>query len=66
MLGVEPALGGHRMALMDRDQGQHLSRVFDFYPPPVDGLMLGEHRSAAIRIAATAPEVDTVQRRPAR
>jgi cellulose biosynthesis protein BcsQ len=58
MLGVELALRGHRVALIDRDQGQHLSRVFDFYPPAVDNLVLGEDRSAAIRIVDTAPEVD--------
>jgi cellulose biosynthesis protein BcsQ len=58
MLGAELALRGHRVALIDRDQGQHLSRVFDFYPPAVDNLVLGEDRSAAIRIVDTAPEVD--------
>src|SRR5438105_11604765 len=58
MLGAELALRGHRVALIDRDQGQHLSRVFDFYPPAVDDLVLGEDRSAAIRIVDTAPEVD--------
>jgi cellulose biosynthesis protein BcsQ len=58
MLGVELALRGHRVALIDRDQGQHLSRVFDFYPPPVNDLMLGEDRNAAVRIVDTAPEVD--------
>jgi cellulose biosynthesis protein BcsQ len=30
MLGAELALRGHQVALIDRDQGQHLSRVFDF------------------------------------
>jgi cellulose biosynthesis protein BcsQ len=58
MLGAELALRGHRVALIDRDQGQHLSRVFDFYPPAVDNLVLAEDRSAAIRIVDTAPEVD--------
>ena len=58
MLGAELALRGHRVALIDRDQGQHLSRVFDFYPPAVDNLVLGEDRSAVIRIVDTAPEVD--------
>src|SRR5205823_2001261 len=58
MLGAELALRGHRVALIDRDQGQHLSRVFDFYPPNVDNLVLGEDRSAAMRIVDTAPEVD--------
>src|SRR5258708_6284872 len=58
MLGAELALRGHRVALVDRDQGQHLSRVFGFYPPPIDDLVLGEDPSAAIRIIDTAPEVD--------
>jgi cellulose biosynthesis protein BcsQ len=58
MLGAELALRGYRVALIDRDQGQHLSRVFDFYPPAVDNLVLGEDRSAVIRIVDTAPEVD--------
>src|SRR3954452_22000268 len=58
MLGAELALRGHRVALIDRDQGQHLSRVFDFYPPPVGDLVLGDDPSAAIRIIDTAPEVD--------
>jgi cellulose biosynthesis protein BcsQ len=58
MLGAELALRGHRVALIDRDQGQHLSRVFDFYPPAVDNLVLGEDHSAVIRIVDTAPEVD--------
>src|ERR1051326_2843875 len=58
MLGAELALRGHRVALIVRAQGQHLSRVFDFYPPAIDGLVLGEHRSAAIRIVDAAPEVD--------
>jgi cellulose biosynthesis protein BcsQ len=58
MLGAELALRGHRVALIDRDQGQHLSRVFDFYPPALDNLVLGEDRSAVIRIVDTAPEVD--------
>jgi cellulose biosynthesis protein BcsQ len=58
MLRAELALRGHRVALIDRDQGQHLSRVFEFYPPTVDNLVLGEDRSAALRIVDTAPEVD--------
>src|SRR5205814_297244 len=58
MLGAELALRGHRVALIDRDQGQHLSRVFDFYPPAVDGLVLGEDPSAELRIVDTAPEVN--------
>jgi cellulose biosynthesis protein BcsQ len=59
MLGAELALRGHRVALIDRDQGQHLSRVFDFYPPAVDDLVLGEDPAAALRIVDTAPEVNT-------
>jgi cellulose biosynthesis protein BcsQ len=59
MLGAELALRGHRVALIDRDQGQHLSRVFEFYPPDVDNLVLGEDPSAVLRIVDTAPEVDT-------
>jgi cellulose biosynthesis protein BcsQ len=58
MLGAELAMRGHRAALIDRDQGQHLSRVFDFYPPPVANLVLGDDPSAAIRIIDTAPEVN--------
>src|SRR5579859_5813305 len=58
MLGAELALRGHRVALIDRDQGQHPSRVFDFYPPSIDDLVLGEDLSAALRIVDTAPEVD--------
>jgi cellulose biosynthesis protein BcsQ len=58
MLGAELALRGHRVALIDRDQGQHLSRVFDFYPPTVDNLVLGEDPSASLRIVDTAPEVN--------
>jgi len=58
MLGVELALRGHRVALIDRDQGQHLSRVFDFYPPAVDNLVMGDDATAAIRIIDTAPEVN--------
>lgn len=58
MLGAELALRGHRVALIDRDQGQHLSRVFDFYPPAVDNLVLGDDRAAAVRIIDTAPELN--------
>ena len=58
MLGTELALRGHRVALIDRDQGQHLSRVFDFYPPDVDGLVLGENPAATLRIVDTAPEAN--------
>jgi cellulose biosynthesis protein BcsQ len=42
MLGAELALRGHRVALIDRDQGRHLSRVFDFKSPVIAGLVLGE------------------------
>ena len=68
MLGAELALRGHRVALIDRDQGQHLSRVFDFYPPTVTGLALGEDPAADVRIIDTAPEVDSAasHRLPAR
>src|SRR5437588_1906576 len=58
MLGAELALRGHRVSLIDRDQGQHLSRVFDFYPPAIDGLVLGEHPAATLRIVDTAPEAN--------
>lgn len=58
MLGAELALRGHRVALVDRDQGQHLSRVFDFYPPALSNLVLGDDPAAAIRIIDTAPEVN--------
>jgi hypothetical protein len=55
---AELALRGHRIALIDRDQGQHLSRVFGFYPPAIDDLVLGEDPTASLRIVDTAPEVD--------
>ncbi len=58
MLGAELDLRGHRVALIDRDQGQHLSRVFDFYPPVIGDLVLGEDPFAVLRIVDTAPEVD--------
>lgn len=58
MLGAELALRGHRVALVDRDQGQHLTRVFNFYPPAVDNLVLGDDQSATLRIIDTAPEVN--------
>lgn len=58
MLGAELALRGHRVALIDRDQGKHLSRVFNFYPPSIENLVLGEDSAAAVRIVDTAPEVD--------
>jgi cellulose biosynthesis protein BcsQ len=40
-LGVELALRGQRVALIDRDQGQHLSQILEFYP--------GQHRTQWIR-----------------
>src|ERR687883_1306223 len=58
MLSAELALRGHRVALIDRDQGQHLSRVFDFYPPDIDGVVLGEDPTATLRIIDTAPEAN--------
>jgi cellulose biosynthesis protein BcsQ len=58
MLGAELALRGHRVALIDRDQGQHLTRVFNFYPPGLDNLVLGDDQSATLRIIDTAPEVN--------
>ena len=58
MLGSELALRGHRVALIDKDQGQHLTRVFNFYPPGLDNLVLGEDPSAVLRIIDTAPEVN--------
>jgi cellulose biosynthesis protein BcsQ len=58
MLGAELALRGHRVALVDRDQGQHLSRVFDFYPPGLENLTLGDDPAAPVHIVDTAPEVD--------
>jgi cellulose biosynthesis protein BcsQ len=61
MLGAELALRGHRVALIDRDQGQHLSRIFEFYPPGVGGLVLGEQGDVDVRIIDTAPEVDSAR-----
>ena len=58
MLGAELALRGHRVALIDRDQGKHLSRIFEFYPPGIDGLVLEDRDDVDIRIVDTAPEVD--------
>src|SRR5436305_7142359 len=58
MLGAELALRGHRVALIDRDQGQHLSRVLQFYPLAIDGLVLGDRDDVDVRIIDTAPEVD--------
>jgi cellulose biosynthesis protein BcsQ len=56
MLGAKLALPGHRVALIARDQGQHLSRVFDFYPPGVVGGFLDD--AADVRIVDTAPEAN--------
>jgi len=61
MLGAELALRSRRVALIDRDQGQHLSRVFDFYPPPLPNLVLGDDRAAKVRIVDTAPEVNAAR-----
>ncbi len=61
MLGAELALRGRRVALIDRDQGQHLSRVFDFYPPALPNLVLGDDRAAEVRIVDTAPEVNAAR-----
>ena len=69
MLGAELALRGHRVALIDRDQGQHLSRIFEFYPPGVAGLSgpsakslrgLRQQReaSAAVRMMTTPTTPD--------
>jgi len=58
MLGAELALRGHRVALVDRDQGQHLSRIFEFYPPSIEGLVLSDRDDVDVRIIDTAPEVD--------
>jgi hypothetical protein len=44
--------------LIDRDQGQHLSRVFDFHPPWVSELVVDEDPLAALRIVDMAPEVN--------
>src|SRR5918912_1538607 len=61
MLGAELALRGRRVALVDRDQGQHLSRIFEFFPPGVDGLVLGDQVDIDARIVDTAPEVDSAR-----
>lgn len=58
MLGAELALRGHRVALVDRDQGQHLSRIVEYYPPGLDTLLLGDRHDVDVRIIDTAPEVD--------
>jgi len=44
--------------VIDRDQGKHLSRMFDFYPPDVLNLTRVDRPSAALRIIDTAPEVN--------
>jgi cellulose biosynthesis protein BcsQ len=58
MLGAELALRGLRVALIDRDQGKHLSRVFELYPPGMDGLVLEDRHDVDVRIVDAAPEVD--------
>jgi cellulose biosynthesis protein BcsQ len=54
-------LRGHCVALIDRDQSQHLSRIFEFYPPGVDGLVLSDQGDVDVRIVDTAPEVDSAR-----
>jgi cellulose biosynthesis protein BcsQ len=44
-LRAESASRGHRVALIDREQRQHLSRVFDFDPAGVDSLVFGDANS---------------------
>jgi cellulose biosynthesis protein BcsQ len=61
MLGAELALRGHRVALIDRDQGQHLTRIWQFYPPGILDLELGDRDDVDIRIIDTAPEVDAAR-----
>jgi cellulose biosynthesis protein BcsQ len=61
MLGAELALRGHRVALIDRDQGQHLTRIWPVYPLEIYGLELGDQDHADIRIIDTAPEVDSAR-----
>lgn len=63
MLGAELAVRGHRVALIDRDQGQHLSRIFELYPPGIHGLALGDRDDVNVRIIDTAPEVDSARAR---
>src|SRR5436305_12232477 len=46
MLGAELAMRGHRVALIDRDQGQHLSRVVDFYPTSSNNLRFRDDAGA--------------------
>ena len=52
--------------MIDRDQGKHLSRIFDFYPPDVLNLTRVDRPSAALRIIDTAPEVNAPIVRSAR
>jgi ParB family transcriptional regulator, chromosome partitioning protein len=47
------------VALIDRDQGQHLSRIFEFYPPGVDGLVLSDQGDVDVRIVDTAASGST-------
>ena len=61
MLGAELALRGHRVALIDRDQGQHLSRIWQVYPLDIPGLDLGDNEDVDLRIIDTAPEVDSAR-----
>jgi hypothetical protein len=61
MLGAELALRGHRVALIDRDQGQHLSRLWSVYPLSIPGLTLGDCDHVDIRLIDTAPEVDAAR-----
>jgi cellulose biosynthesis protein BcsQ len=58
MLGAELALRGHRVALVDRDQGKHLSRVVEYHALGMNGLVLGDDPAANVRIVDTAPEVN--------
>jgi hypothetical protein len=43
------------VALIGCDQGQHLPRVFDFYPLGLHNLVLGEDANTVLRIVDTAP-----------
>jgi cellulose biosynthesis protein BcsQ len=60
MLGAELALRGYRVALIDRDQGRHLSRLLEFYPLGIDTLVLGDRADGDVdfRVIDTAPEMD--------
>lgn len=60
-LGAELALRGHRVELVDRDQAKHRSRIFEFYPPGMPGLTLGDRDDVDLRIMDTAPEVDSAR-----